>query len=629
MSRRTTSRAIGGALWLAGVPVLLGVAPAFGQDRPATEPAKGPAAETGKGPGEVTFDVVERPLRDVVAYIQEKTDVNLVLTKDAEEIPVTVKLKALPWREALDVVAERAGAQIDERSPNLIRIEKPPRVTFEFENADVRVVIKAIADTANANIVLGREVEGTVSLTLTDIPWRTALDTIVKTLGFTVVQEERGILRIVDPANLKAQLETRVFRLRFVRPPANYRPIIETQVSVKNVEAPADKIADIEREFNLLTAFRQTVAPEGSVTYVRETNSLIVTGTTPKLEALDKLIGRIDLEPAQVFVDLKFITTSNTDFLDVGLNPGTNGIAIGMSFGNMLHDIPFRLGDGGWEDHLSPFRDAVTGDFGPNPITSSTDAFTFGTLDFSQTQLALNFIKRDQSSRIVQAPKLVALDNQEATIFVGETIRFAQSNAQSNQSGGLEFSIEEAENSPVQVGFQMLMIPHVIPDRDQIMLTIIPQQRSLSGPQDGFKRFTTGAGGTTGVQTIDLPQEKSSTVVTSLKLDNGHTAVIGGLLQEQDTKTVNKIPFLGDIPVLGYLFKGETTSKNRGNLIIFLTPRIVRDAEQMQSLVVRELNERQDRVEAEMLEIYGATSVAPEKGDKAPPASGAGLAGPK
>lgn len=619
MSRKRTG-ASKGALWLAGLPVLLGLAPAYGQDAAAKD--------AGRGPGDVTFDVVERPLRDVIAYIQEKTEVNLVLTKEAEEIPVTVKLRNLPWREALDVVAERAGAQVDERSPNLIRIEKPPRVTFDFENADVRVIIKAIADTAGANIVIGKEVEGQISLTLTDIPWRTALDTIVKTLGFAVVQEERGILRIVDPASLKSQLETRVFRLRFVRPPANYRPIIETQVSVKTVDAPPDKMADIEREFNLLNAFRQTVAPEGSVTYVKENNSLIVTGTTPKIEALDKLIARLDVEPAQVYVDLKFISTQNTDFLDVGMNPGEKGIAISTTFGSMLHDLPFQIGKGGFEDHLSPYRGGSEG-YGPEPFPSSAAAFTFGTLDFSQTQLALNLIKSDVTSKIVQAPKLVALDNQEATIFVGETIRFAQSNAQSNQSGGLEFSIEEAENSPVQVGFQMLMIPHVVPDKDQILMTIIPQQRALSGPDEGFRRFTTGAGGTTGVQELLLPQEKSSTVVTNLKLDSGQTAVIGGLLQESDSKTVNKVPLLGDIPLLGYLFKGETTNKGRQNLVIFLTPRIVRDAAQMQSLVVRELNERSDRLESEMMEIYGQTSVAPPAGADAPAAGAPGLSGPK
>jgi type II secretory pathway component GspD/PulD (secretin) len=228
----------------------------------------------------------------------------------------------------------------------------------------------------------------------------------------------------------------------------------------------------------------------------------------------------------------------------------------------------------------------------------------------------------------VQAPKLIALDNQEATIFVGDTIRFAQTKSSSNQSGGLEFSIEEAENSPVQVGFQLLMIPHVIPDKDQIMMTVIPQQRSLSGPDDGFRTFRVGAGSQIGAQEMLLPQERSSTVVTHLKLDNGHTAVIGGLLQDQDSTTVNKIPLLGDIPVLGYLFKGETKRKERNNLIIFLTPRIVRDQRQMQDLIYRELNERADRIEAEMLEITGATSVADPKAAPAPSGK-PGLAPPK
>jgi type IV pilus assembly protein PilQ len=605
------------ALAWAVLPALALGAPALAQDN-----------DPGKGPGDVTIDVVERPLKDVVAYIQDRTDVNIVLSKEAEDIPVTAKLKNLPWREALEVLAERAGAQLDERSSNLIRVEKPPRVTFEFDNAPVRTVIKAIADTANANIVVGREVDGTVTLTLTDIPWRVALDTICKTLGFAVVQEERGILRIVDPASLKAQLETKVFRLKFVRPQAAYRPIIETQVSVKNVEALSDKADEVEREFRLLNAFQQTVAPEGSVTYVRESNSLVATGTTPKLDALEKLIARVDIEPAQVFVDLKFITTTNTDFLDVGLNPGENGLAINATFGSMLHDLPFRIGKGGFEDHLSPYRGTGDYKYGPAPITDSAAAFTFGTLDFTQTQLALNLIKTDQKSRIVQAPKLIALDNQEATIFVGDTIRYARTQATSNQSGGLEFSIDEAENSPVQVGFQLLMIPHVIPDKDQIMMTVIPQQRALSGPDDGFRRYTTGAGGTTGPQELLLPQERSATVVTSVKLDNGHTAVIGGLLADTETKTVNKIPILGDIPVLGYLFKGETNDKKQGNMIVFLTPRIVRDQRQMQDIVVRELNDRADRVDAEMLEIYGASSVAPPA-EEAPAAGRPGLAPPK
>lgn len=623
MKRNASIARPGAALAVAALGLLTAPAAAWAQENVT----KHVNEDRSRGPNEVTFDVVERPLKDVVAFIQDKTDVNLVIAKEAEEIPVTVKLRNLPWREALEIVVERAGAQIDEKSQNLIRIEKPPRVQFAFENADVRVVIKAIADLAGANIIVGREVEGTVTLSLNDIPWRVALDTIVKTLGYTVVQEDRGILRIVDPANLKEQLETRIFPLRFVRPRAPYRPTMDTSVSVKTVTAPADDIAAIEKEFNILKAFTQAVAPEGGVTYIKETNAIIATGTTPKLDNLDKLIARLDTEPAQVFVDVKFISTKNKDLLDVGIQPGEKGINAGISFGSMVHHLPFNLGGGGWEDHISAYR-SPTGGFGPQPLTDSAKAFTFGTLDFSGTNFALNLLKNDVTSRIVQAPKLIALDNQEATIFVGETIRYAHSTASSNQSGGLEFAIDEAPNSPVTTGFQLLMIPHVIPDKDQVMMTIIPQQRALVGPDDGFRRFVTNTGGSTGTQEILLPQEQSSTVVTNMKLENGQTAIIGGLLQDSDTLTVNKVPLLGDIPILGYLFRDERTDKQKANLVIFVTPTIVRDSQQMRDVVVNELRNRQNRIEEELNDIYGGVGAPAPKGGSATP-SKAGMSGPK
>lgn len=580
-------------------------------------------ARSATGSTAVTFDVVERPLKDIVAHIQEKTDVNLILATDAEDVPVTVRIKNLPWREALDVVAEKAGCQLDERSANLIRIERPPRVGFEFKDAEVREVIQAVASIANANIVVGQEVTGRVTLSLHDVPWRVALETIVMTLGYTVVQEERGILRIVDPANLREQLETRVFTLRYVRPASPYRPKIESDVHEGNISAPGTNMSDIEKEFNLLAAFKQAVGSTGSVTYLKETNALIATGTKPHLDQLEELIGRIDIEPAQVYVDVKFVSTSNTDILNLGIDPGTGGVQATMDFGSMVHRLPFSLGNGGFEDSISAFRGTGGDKYGPLPLTNSGQAFQFGTLDFSRTTLALNLIKSDSSSKIVQAPKLIALDNQEATIFVGETIRYAKTTASSNQSGGLEFSIEEADHSPVQTGFQLLMIPHVIPDRDQVMMTIIPQQRSLFGPEDGFRRFTSGD------QTILLPQERSSTVVTNMKLDNGQTAVIGGLLQTSEADSVNKIPFLGDIPLVGYLFRGEQSTETEQHLIIFITPQIVRDSRQMRDLVLDELRQRQDRIEEELIDIHGSSLAEPAGGAAPVRTVRPGMSGPR
>ena len=187
---------------------------------------------------------------------------------------------------------------------------------------------------------------------------------------------------------------------------------------------------------------------------------------------------------------------------------------------------------------------------------------------------------------MVQAPKILALDNQEATIFVGESIRYARSTAAVNQNGGLEFSVQEDENSPVNVGFQLLVIPHVIPGENKIMLLVIPQQRALSGttsPVPGFERFTVAG------QEIDLPRVASSTLVTQMLLRDKETAVIGGLLEDRKINGTDKIPVLGDLPILGALFRGKEESTDQQNLIITISPRILRGSDAANTTIGDEL----------------------------------------
>ena len=146
--------------------------------------------------------------------------------------------------------------------------------------------------------------------------------------------------------------------------------------------------------------------------------------------------------------------------------------------------MPFNVGGGSGD-----LADAITGTSFPSPAGS---AFTYGTLNFSQTDLLLQFLQNDTSTRIVQAPKILALDNQEATIFIGESVRYARTTAATNQNGGLTFGVEEDPNSPVNVGFQLLVIPNVIRGEQKIMMTVIPQRRALNGttsPIIGFDRI--------------------------------------------------------------------------------------------------------------------------------------------
>lgn len=555
--------------------------------------------------GTLTLDVKDRPLKDVVDYIRDKTRVNIIVSPDAEAEKVTINVKDLHWLKTLELVAEHAECILVQDGPNLIKVEKPPQVAFEFQDADIRKVISVIAAYAGANVVVGSEVTGTITVRLNQVPWRSALDTVVKTLGFVVVEDDRNILRVTDPSRLVQQLETRVYTFRYVRPPAPYRAHIKTDVQIDSVRAPSE---DYEKEFNLLKAFRAAVEPEGKLEYVPTSNSIVVTGTAPKLDKLRQLIEQVDVEPVMVGVDLQFVTTSNTDFLDVGVDPGDNGWRISNSLGSMITRLPFTLGRGGWEDTISaqgvpgPSGDIIG--TGPDPLSSG--GFTFGTLDFTGVQSTLRLLKRDVSSRIVQAPRILTLDNQSATIFVGETIRYARTRAESSQQGGLQFSIEEAENSPVQTGFQLLVLPHVIPGEREIIMTVIPQQKSLTGTSTelpGFNIFRSGTGANE-VQ-IALPQEASSTVVTHMKLESGETAVIGGLLTDAEAKTVNKIPLIGDLPIVGHLFKNERNNKTKDNLIILITPHILKGAAERRAILTDEMRMHTQRIRDEWEKIRG------------------------
>jgi hypothetical protein len=215
VTRMSTGTGVSGFVGLAALAALLaaGCSPDAAQPmKAATQdgtPTRAPVASTlaeraaPSDEGTLALDVTDRPLVEVVALIQEKADANLLVSKDAERVPVTLKLpRPAPWREVLGAVAKQArGVEIQEESPKVIRLDRPPRVNFEFENADVRVVIKALSDIAGANIVVAREVEGTVTVTLREVPWRAALDSIVEPLGYRVVKDAAGILR-VGPADV-------------------------------------------------------------------------------------------------------------------------------------------------------------------------------------------------------------------------------------------------------------------------------------------------------------------------------------------------------------------------------------------------------------------------------------------
>lgn len=554
----------------------------------------------------VTLQVKDQPIEDVIKHIQEASGVNIILDDGISE-KVTLELNQVPWRVALEIVAEKAGCSLVQKAANVIKVEQPQPVTFNFTGADVKTVIDAIAKVSGASIVVSPQVEGSVHLRITNVPWRAALDTVVKTLGFVVVEDGYNIYRVVHPSSLEQQMVTRVFQVKYLRPPPRYTPKIETVYADAAQQAAAS--ADPNKDFALLTALRGALSKNGKLDYFARNNTLVVKDIPPVVAEMERMLAEIDVEPAQVFIDVKFVTTSNTEALEYGFDIGQNGFRVGIGGGSIPHRLPFNLGSGGWNNSI------IAGDPTETPGLTQDElktAINYGTLDFTGATFTLNLLEQDDTTRIVQAPRLLALDNQEATIFVGQTIRFAETEAQSNQSGGLTFSIREAESSPVQTGFQLYMVPHVVPGSDKVILNVIPEAEQLTGSGTdpnlpGFNIFKSGEGGSNPVE-IALPEVSSQTLVTTLMLESGATAVIGGLITESESEIERKIPFLGDIPVLGYFFKSRSKSKSSQSLLIFITPRIVRDSGTFAKFVRDEDRRRQAAIEAEMEQIFGAGS---------------------
>lgn len=546
----------------------------------------------------LTLRLKDRDLRDVVASIRRKANINIVMDPAIEE-SVSIDLQDVHWRQALNLVAESVGCIVSELEGGVLKVEKPPRVYFSFPNTDIQTVIDTIAKISGANIIVAPEVKGTITLRLKNVPWRDALDAAVKTLGFVVVEEGRGILRVVPAANIQQDLVTETFQLRFIRPKSTYVPFITSQY-IQN-KMSQQQLQQGQIDFTLLESLRRVVTPDvGKLEYFDEINVIVVKDTRPVVDEVRRIINQVDVEPAQVFLDVKFVTTTNEDVLDIGISPGGNGWSASAGLGAIPHRYPFDLGAGGWDDNfiaddrgIGPFADP-----NQNPGSTTIPNVVFGTLDFTQLTATLRLLKKDSRSEILQAPKIVALDHQTATIFVGEAVRYAQARVEQGQAGGLLLALEEGDDSPVNVGFQLLATPHVVPGTDKVMLEVIPQRTALTGTGStslapaGFDVFQVGTGGENG--SIALPRVASSTIVTKVLLRSGQTAVLGGLVSRNQTDTETKLPLLGDIPVLGYLFKNKVTNDSRSTLIVFITPSVIRSAEDTEKSMNRILRERFD-----------------------------------
>ncbi|HAT11788.1 MAG TPA: hypothetical protein DCS97_14625 [Planctomycetes bacterium] len=495
------------------IPSLVALAIGIPSVQAVETPPAGAVAET------VTIETSDKPLETVLQWVSRRAGVNIVCYEQ-DQPRVTVRLANVTWQEAIESIAAKYDLVIEKKSQRVWVLTKPPKVSMSFQDASLPVVLEAIARAADVNIIMAGDVASggkRLSMTLKGVPWRYALDVVVKTVDLAWVEQEYNIIRIVSPGSLQKDQQTRVLRV--------------------NYGAAAD----------LAAAIKPAIA-DGTIIIDAGSNSLILTGTPPALDAAQRLADQLDQRTREVLIEMKFVDYSTTDVQGLGFDP---------------IDLNFNL------DGLGNVSQSFT-PFGAGQFTSQT-IFDRGRTQPANSQLlsagfTFEAIASLKSTDIIQSPQILTLDNTEAEIVIGREIRFAEETV-TTDNGVTTRSLKEASTSPVKDGINIKVKPHITAD-GFVQLTL-----DASNDEATEKTQSSGSGIT--ASTITLYDKATTKLKHSIIVGDGRTAVVGGLLKDKDVKQNGHVPGLGTLPVLGWFFRKERQTVEKRNLTIFITPRII------------------------------------------------------
>ncbi len=412
-------------------------------------------------------------------------------------------------------------------------------VTLECVDAEIPDVLQMLAIKAKVNIIYGPDVTGKVTISLKNVPFDKAFENLLKITKLTYVPVSENVIRVITPAALEAERSLDVVYTKIF--PLNYATAAEVKTQI-------DQIRQAEGR------------TKGMITVDQRTNSLIVTETEEGLAYIEELIKKLDVKPYQVSIEAQIIDISADDLRDLGIQWGIGGFQVfdGQGTGFKFEQkVP-----GGVDVSRQGVANLDTGEVltsifptGVSPF--ATFAFGRFTEDFGVTaQAAVAALVSKGKAKILSNPRVTTLNNKTAVILAGERIPYKTSRTQTTTGAGGISTVQETWEY-ITAGIQLTVTPTVSPE-GWITLTVkpkvdIPQISAVGAP----------------------PTVKSRETEVTVMLKNNEPLIIGGLITDQDIETIRKVPLLGDVPILGYLFKYKGTSKQRTELVIMITPRII------------------------------------------------------
>ena len=442
------------------------------------------------------------------------------------------------------------------------------KLSLNFQNIEVRALLQVIADFTNFNVVTSDTVTGNVTLRLKDVPWDQALDIIMQSKGLGV-RKSGNVLWIAPKDELAAKEQVDLEAKKKV---AELEPL-----RTQSFQLNYTKAEEIARGLTGQSAGQgggtsgQTVntrilSPRGSVLYETRTNQLFVSDIPSKLEEVQSLISKIDIQVRQVLIEARIVEADDSFGRALGIKLGSTdlrglrgGIPGYRVAGGNYVTIGGNYSNVGIQTGQTPNTDtsySPDSQFVNLPASTSrlgASAATLGLSLFSAAanrflNLELSAMESEGKGKIVSSPRVVTADQQKASIEQGEEIPYQVATS----SGATSIQFKKA-------ALRLEVTPQITPEGNVIMkLDVSKDSRGANTPNAG-------------------PAINTKKVDTQVLVENGGTVVIGGIFTQDDRDEINKVPLLGDLPIIGYLFQNKSRISNKTELLVFITPKIVTD----------------------------------------------------
>ena len=457
-------------------------------------------------------------------------------------------------------MAYQSGAQLTVEVRPLSPMEEQARrakqytgqkISFNFQNVSIRAVLQLLAEFAHMNLVVSESVKGDVALRLDAVPWDEALDIVLRSQGLDK-RIEGNILYVAPAAEMAAQEQSRF--------EAQQRIAQSAPLNTEYIQINYAKAADVAKLIFSEEHGNSLLSDRGRLSVDERTNQLVVRDTEERIADIRAMVDKLDIPVRQVLIEARLVDATDRFARDIGARFGVNrwhntsypywnaGGSLESADPTTLPWDPSRLG------FNSPAAPTTPTGVGTEQV--SVTPGTIGTIILGRDYLVaaeLTALQQEGTIEVLSSPRVLTADQQEATIRRGARIPY-QENA---GFGTTNIQYEDAV-------LELKVTPQITPDgRINMLLDIKNDTPSIPIP--------TGGGG----QAIQIDTQE---VISSVLVNDGETVVLGGIFTDRRQNSVTKVPWLGDIPVLGILFRSNAREDEKRELLIFVTPRIVHQA---------------------------------------------------